>query len=114
MASELKNKSFAVYAFFGISWLFCAQVNADFMNGDRLLTYCRSQNADSKGICMGYVTGVADAIARRSCFPERLVPTAVVSLVIQWIEQNPRDINKSGESLVTNALSSAYPCKKRQ
>lgn len=107
------KRGFTMCALVAISWLCSVQAFADFMSGARLLTYCRSSNTDAKGICMGYVTGVADAIARRSCFPERLDPGTVVSTVIQWIEQNPRDTDKSGESLVTNALTNAYPCAKR-
>ena len=93
--------------------IFSATAVADFMDGKSLLMYCRGSNADAKGICMGYITGVADAISRNLCFPKEINTNLVVQIVIQHVERSPGAAQLSGESLVTNALKNAYPCKKR-
>ena len=61
-----------------------------------------------------YVIGVHDtASGILFCPPESVGETQTSSIVAKFMENNPQHWNKPGSTLVTMALSQAFPCAKK-
>lgn len=90
-----------------------------FINGNMLLQYCREPRGTfGFGACSGYVTAIADALARdpvggyRACMPPDSVTAGQVrDIAVQWLQRNPQLRHYSAEGLVAKALSEAFPCR---
>jgi len=91
---------------------------ATFKDGNKLLAHCQ---ADDPGwlICDGYVKGISDALdgnpidGFRACLPTGvIIGRQVKDIAIAWLKANPQYRHFSAATLVAEALSEAFPCKK--
>ena len=87
------------------------------MPGPRFSQYCASENnLPLKGICVGFVSAVADLLnaiplyGRRACLPSAFKIQDGVTAVQRWIEAHPNDLAYDGREIVIVALSEAYQC----
>jgi Rap1a immunity proteins len=90
------------------------------MQGARLAQYCNSDNDLSlKGICVGFVTAIADILnfvplyGRRACPPPTFKLQDGVTTVQKWINAHPNDSKYDAREIVVVALSDAYRCSVR-
>jgi Rap1a immunity proteins len=111
-----------------------------FQTGNTLLALCTSADAGEKGVCLGYVEGVTDAVtnATNNAYFRRtgttikpiephwlpgsfVPPTACISagvtgnqvrdIAVQYLQANPASRNDAAFPLVGAALEQAFPCR---
>ncbi|MEM7225159.1 MAG: Rap1a/Tai family immunity protein [Pseudomonadota bacterium] len=93
---------------------------ADVMNGKELQGFCMPHQASNfdMGTCLGYITGIADAIHRstvdiygwRVCMGDEVTVERMHDAVINFLNANPQYLDLDADSLVARALSDAFPC----
>jgi hypothetical protein len=65
------------------------------------------------GSLTGFVVGVHDAVdGILVCTPNQVKVGQIVGMVKKYVRENPDKWNRAASTLVINALSSAFPCKK--
>ena len=110
-------------AFLSVAVLVSGPAKADFKVGNQLYSDCHGKTLVDQGICLGYVTGVADLLGAltgmgwslgiRVCIPSQVSAQQVIDVVKQHLEKNPSLRHYSATSLITQALSEAWPCPKK-
>ena len=87
-------------------------------SGNSLLESCRAADASwSGGFCLGYITGIADAMETdgilgwRKCTPNGVTLRQTADVVKAWLESYPQYRHNTAHSLVAEALAKAFPCK---
>lgn len=93
---------------------FNLSANAEFKDGNKLLSEINGDNHYSRGVAMGYVMGVADAIGGAlACMPSNLTGGQLIDMTKQYLENNPSVRHYSADSIIVAMLGQAWPCKKR-
>jgi hypothetical protein len=88
-----------------------------FVNGSDLFRYCQDKDDGSRGLCNGYIAGVADATVGtqisgyRSCSPYGRTVGQVHDVVVQWLARHPQHRHKAAPGLIAAALAEAFPCR---
>ncbi len=77
-----------------------------FETGDSLKSSC-STDSDK---CTGYISAVADTLGWTGCIPANVGPDTLRRIVLQYMNDHPEKARKVAFSVVTYALSEAYPC----
>lgn len=97
--------------------------NAGYVSGWDLLEICKANPEDpaqklKQAQCMGYVIGVADTFDCQDKLhgftwdsTSHVSQTALVEIVIDWLNANPDKLQRESDGLVGAALHEAYPCK---
>lgn len=87
------------------------------MTGHELKEYCETKRT----VCVGYITGVADAILSDQrlqvnkqyiCVRPGTQGTQLADVVIAFLMKIPKQGSLPASLLVNNALVKAYPCAK--
>jgi hypothetical protein len=88
------------------------------LTSDELIRLCATPDDRSeKEDCLGYVTGVADALdgnaidGIRACVPADVSRKQVRDAVVTWLKSNPQLHRFRAASLVATAIAKAYPCR---
>lgn len=98
-------------------------VRAEFYNGKQLQQWCEAAGEEGNnqpGIaCIGYITGVMDAHGTYGtanllrplwCNPEEGISTEeAVDIVMNYLRQNPGELENPASLLVSRAFAGAYP-----
>ena len=112
-------KTWAVLA--GVLCVAASPASADgsFKTGRQLYADCLpTSSATDKGVCVGYVMGVADSLARGDvplvCVAEGVQGVQLADLVMKWLTENPDKRDFTAVSLIGAVLQSAFPCPARQ
>ena len=96
--------------------------------GDMLYAHCLSSDLYARGICLGYVEGVADAGEQealagasvtgastlgiwRWCIPTGAAPGQARDIVAKFLRENPAQRHLAAASIVALALQRAWPCR---
>lgn len=79
------------------------------MKGNVLARYCDGQDVD-KGICIGYVSGVADSISASVCIPPDVETGQLVKTTINYMNRNPALLHHDAAPIVVAALEEGFPC----
>lgn len=105
----------------GLLLTFDVNAQATYITGNALLEHCGKVESNTSsftdGVCMGFIAGVADAMAirtsgTRACIPSQSVPLKqVVAVSLKYLRDNPAELHYSGFTNVAVALSKAFPCK---
>ena len=104
-------KKYLAVIFITISTASFAQVQ--FFTGNKLKAECNTDKFIGQGICMGYITGVADSQAIHICAPGGVTLGQYESIVKKYLDENPAQLHKDADVLVLTALKHAFPCQKR-
>ena len=86
------------------------------ITGHRLLNWCRSEQATPLWmLCLGYVAGVSDHLARvegagRYCPPEGISDEEERDIVVAFLDENEELRRNSALDLIVESLREAYPC----
>lgn len=92
------------------------QLDVTLMQGPRFAEDCFEDNLPLKGICIGFITAIADLLntvtlyGHRACLPSEYKLKDGLTVVQRWIEANPNEVKYDGREIVIVALSEAYPC----
>ena len=87
-----------------------------FYSGNQLFDYCEGAAKD-KAHCIGYTTGIVDALASgpiygwEACVPEKVSQAQVRDIVVKYLQDNPQDRHYSAAAIAAKALSIAFPCQ---
>jgi hypothetical protein len=85
--------------------------NAEFMDGNDLLSKMNNSEAIPKMVALGYVQGTADVFAGiKICMSKNVTAGQARDVVKQYLEFNPDKRHHSADSLVLNALAQVWPC----
>ena len=85
-----------------------------------LLDDCEAANTHSNGRCLGYLSGVHDAIsyivsagqiARTFCVPNNASSDQLRRVFIKYANDNPQHLHREGFEIVEFAFDTAFPCK---
>ncbi|WP_282606863.1 Rap1a/Tai family immunity protein [Pelagibius sp. Alg239-R121] len=90
-----------------------------YMTGERLLVACGSEDPAEKGLCIGYILGVADVLGGPgakvdgiyACLPGGETTEELVELVKDYLAANRQLANLKADGLVAYALSLSFPCE---
>lgn len=78
--------------------------------------------------CMSYINGIMDVfgvwqveanavkgtmLPPPACIPEGATLLQLVRVVVKYLQDNPKDLNKPEGNLAMKALGDAYPCQKQ-
>jgi len=95
----------------------CSPVHAAFKNGNKIFDYGKetayATPTYGAGFFMGYVMGVHDAYEGITfCAPNNVTGEQIGDIVMKYLYNNPAERNDVASTLVSRALTQAYPCKK--
>ncbi len=90
-----------------------------YMNGEQLLAACSSEEPAERGLCIGYILGVADVLGGPgakvdgiyACLPGGETAEDLVGLVQDYLSGNPQLGRLKAEGLVAYVLSLSFPCE---
>ena len=87
-----------------------------FLTGNELLNQCQDNSLVRQGDCMGFTSGVSDAMASSTlhgwtaCVPNQVTRGQVKDIAVQFLVKHPEWRHLTAVSLVANALDEAFPC----
>ena len=96
-----------------------------YKTGNELLQLCRSDLAANQAICLGYITGVADALEsndaavakdgrdgdkRRVCVSTGVTIGQLQRVVVKYITDHSENLDYNASDLVASALARDFPC----
>jgi hypothetical protein len=87
-----------------------------FKDGNKLLEECSSPvNSWNSAVCLGYIQGMADAVAvsaslsgKAACIPPGVHASQVKDVVVQYLMKNPSERHYSGGHLAIAAIGEAW------
>ena len=91
-------------------------LGGSFYSGNDLFGYCAGEVRNSDH-CLGYTTGIVDALASgsifgwKACVPEQVSAAQVRDIVVKYLQDNPQDRHYSAAAIAAKALSIAFPCQ---
>lgn len=106
-----------------VTWVDGNRLHVDCLEALRLETE-RTRDAWAAGSCVGYITGVVEALqaasvyggslsGRRACIPASVTPRQTRDVVMRFLQQNPEKRHKIALDLVVEAIDKAFPCPPR-
>ncbi len=91
-----------------------AWAEGGYYSGNALLRDCGAPIPYNRGVCLGYVAGIAQMLAytpvegHRACIPREVNERKLQDQVMVFLEMRRRE--KPAVLLVVEALEEAYPC----
>lgn len=97
-----------------IAAMFCGSAQAEFMDGNKLLSDIQSVDMADRFFAMGYIAGVADAgRGVHSCPPANVTIGQMRDAVRQHLEATPTLRHYTADLIVNYVLKKAWPCQAR-
>ena len=94
-----------------------ASAKGSFLTGNGLLNQCQDNSPFPQGDCVGFTSGVSDAMASNTlngwtaCVPPNQVTRGQVKdIAVQFLVKHPELRHLTAVSLVASALGEAFPC----
>ena len=87
---------------------------ADFATGNDLWNWFSSTDSWRRGLCLGYVTAIAEIVddggsVNPLCIPEQVTRQPNVDVVKRWLDQHPEQRQKHAEILVDVETMPLWP-----
>ncbi len=90
-----------------------------YLTGADLAAACESEEPAQQGLCLGYIRGVADVLGGPgakvdgilACLPGGETGEQVVTIVKDYLAENPQLGNLKADGLVAYVLSLSFPCE---
>lgn len=90
-----------------------AIASAEFLDGNKLLSYMRSADIAEKMYALGYVAGVADAqMSVVSCPPENVTNGQLRDMVKGFLEGYPAHRHRTADTIIGELMKTAWPCRR--
>lgn len=91
----------------------CAGAHAEFKDGNKLLSELNSEVYYTKGVAMGYIMGVADAVSGVThCAPPNVTAGQINDMVKNMLENTPSIRHWTADVIINYVLKSTWPCPK--
>lgn len=88
--------------------------HAEFVDGNKLLSWLNSPEDDSRALGMGYVAGAFDtASGSQICAPGNVSVKQVVDMTKEALNSIPELRHRSADQFVIAAASRVWPCKQK-
>lgn len=98
-----------------IALLIALPAHAEFLSGNKLHESCTARDTVNQMDCLGYISGVHDALAGVTiCLPQSVTRGQIMDVTVRWLNANPDKRHLSADQAVNAALSSIWPCSSRQ
>lgn len=89
--------------------------HAEFIDGNTLLSDLQSDASTARMAGLGYILGVTDAYRGATiCMPSNVTAGQLVDMMRAWLQSNPAQRHRTGDTLVNYVLSTTWPCPKKQ
>lgn len=96
-----------------IAALMCGSAQAEFMDGNKLLSDLQSSDSGDRMFAMGYITGIADSARSNTFCPHPNVTIGQMrDAVRQHLDGAPTLRHYSADIIVNYVLKQGWPCKK--
>lgn len=89
---------------------FAGTAHAGFFDGNALFERCSAKSGSDLGICVGYISGVADTFEDTKCLTAGVDLRQVKDVVKQYLENHPDERHHRASSIVVAAVQKAF-CK---
>ena len=87
--------------------------HAEFKDGNKLLADMTGNHSTQMN-AIGYVTGVADALAGVTfCGPATVTAGQIYDMTKQYLELYPANRHNTADRIINHVLKSAWPCAQR-
>ena len=87
---------------------------AEFVDGNKLLSWLESSNEAENALGVGYVAGVFDGLSGSViCAPSNVTLRQVSDMTVRGLKAVPEARDKSADQFVSAIASSKWPCKKK-
>lgn len=94
--------------------VFSTAAQAEFQDGNKLLSNLKDSAYFSQGYAMGYIAGIADmGLGVVHCAPANVTAGQLNDMVKNYLENTPAERHLSGDILVNRVLKTVWPCAKR-
>lgn len=88
--------------------------HADFKDGNKLYSQMLSSDTTDNMVALGYVTGIVDAYNDiLICVKGNVTAGQINDIIKQYLYNNPAIRDQVAATLVMNALTPIWPCKKK-
>ena len=90
---------------------------AEFQDGNVLYGACFSQSSYEQGICLGFIQGIADALAGNAingftaCLPAHVTAGQARDVVTRFLASHPETRHLAAAGMVARPLAEAFPCR---
>ena len=94
--------------------------SASYQSGNTLLKKCLSDEPYDRGICKGYLNGLADLLDALQhwndlpktfiCKPYSVTSDQLADVVVKYLQRFPEKRHLTASSLIINIMQSAFPC----
>lgn len=100
--------------------------DAGFYTGKELSRICATERSSSDYIeksyeCIAYITGAVDAFNTtreanrlKSCIPAAVTISRLRDVTVEYLRENPDDLDLSASRLVFSATRKAWPCSRKK
>jgi alanine-alpha-ketoisovalerate/valine-pyruvate aminotransferase len=90
-------------------------VSAEFYSGNEIKSRCNEPKGSYlEAICFGYVSGVIDSNSNSYVCPAPSITVQqAADIVKKYINENPAQLHKPADFIVTLAIAKDFPCKKK-
>lgn len=96
----------------GLACLTVGVASAEFLSGNDLLADMKADGYARKGMALGYVTGVADALMRVVyCPPRDITAGQVHDMVRQHLDSTPSVRHQAADNIIGSFLKATWPCR---
>ena len=93
--------------------LVCTAAHAEFKDGNKLLSDMNGNHSTQMN-AIGYVTGVADALAGITfCGPATVTAGQIYDMIKQYLDLYPANRHNTADRIINHVLKSAWPCAQR-
>lgn len=94
--------------------MFCTVAQAEFQDGNKLLSDLQSSYIENRMYGLGYIIGVADmGRGYINCMPENATAGQIRDMVKNYLENTPAERHITADILVNRVLKAVWPCAKR-
>jgi hypothetical protein len=94
--------------------LACTSAQAEFKDGNSLLSLLKDPAYFNQGYAMGYVVGVADmGLGVVHCAPPNTTAGQLNDMVKNYLENTPAERHLTGDIVVNRVLKAVWPCPKK-
>jgi hypothetical protein len=94
--------------------LFCTAAQAEFVDGNKLLSNMKDSGYYNQGYALGYVVAIADmGVGFIHCAPYNATAGQMHDMVKNYLENLPAERSYSGDIIVNRVLKATWPCPKK-
>jgi hypothetical protein len=97
-----------------LAMLLAGTANAQFLDGNKLLSNLKESDAFSRGLGMGYILGVYDfGAGTLYCAPSNATAGQIKDMILNYLDNIPAERHIAADITIMKVLKAVWPCAKR-